>query len=141
MDAPGKVYLNSPLSRRQNPDLERADGRTKDHAAFSPGNAASSVTIANLRPALWSSAPVAIKSTRKDKSPKREELTSRKDKSSKREELTRKKSQIEGSCHVFPGKRCIILVKANFSPVLRNAAPVATKAVRAFQDPVCSSCV
>jgi len=33
-------------------DLERVDGWTKDHAAFSLGNTASSVTIANLRPAL-----------------------------------------------------------------------------------------
>ena len=44
-------------------DLERADGRTKDHASFSPGNAASSMTNANLSPALWSSASVAIKTT------------------------------------------------------------------------------
>jgi len=44
--------------------LERcADGRTKNHASFSPGNAASSMTNANLSPALWSSASVAINTT------------------------------------------------------------------------------
>ena len=114
MDAPGKVCFNSPLLRRPTLiiDLERADGRTKDHAAFSPGNAASSVTIANLRPALWSSAPVAIKSIRKDKSSKREELI--------RSANGTKKSQIEGSCLVFPGKLCIILVKENPHPVLMS---------------------
>jgi len=44
------------------------------------------------------------------------------------------KSQIERSCRVFRGKRCIILVKANPRPVpsLRNTAPVANTAVRAF---------
>ena len=66
MNTPGKVCFNSLLENRDHRPLERADGRTKDLAAFSPGNAASSVTIANLRPALWSSAPVVIKSTLKE---------------------------------------------------------------------------
>jgi len=106
-------------------DLERADGRrTKDHAAFSPGNDASSVTTANLRPALWSLAPVSIKSTRKDKTSKREDLTRTAGKKK------RKKSQIEGSCRVFPGKRYIILVKLNPRLVLMNTAPVATRTKR-----------
>jgi len=65
----------SRAGKTQTIDLERADGRTKDHAVFSPGDAASSMTIENLRPALWSWAPVAIKSTRKDKLSKRGELT------------------------------------------------------------------
>ena len=92
-------------------DLEKSDGQTIDHAAFSPTIAASSVTIANLRAALWSSAPVAIKSTRK----------------AKRDELTRtakKPNRRIMSC--FPGKRYIMLVKANPRPCLRNTAPVAT---------------
>jgi len=106
--------------KTQNIDLERADGRTKDHAAFPPGNAASSVTIANLRPALWS-------------------LMRSSCRQAQRVFGGRRKSHIQGTCRAFAGKCCIILVKANPRPDLRNTVPVATKAVRSFAGR--SSCV
>jgi len=46
------------------PARQKAEGRSKDHAAFSPGNAASSVTMANLRHAIWSAAPLEFKAGR-----------------------------------------------------------------------------
>ena len=119
--------VSTHCSRTGTIDLERADARTKDLAAFSPGNAASSVTIANLRPALWSSAAVTIKATQKDKS-------------SKREECSKDGRKAKSKNHVvfLPGKSASSLSKQ--IPVLlwgdKRPFPL-----RAFKDPVCSSCV
>ena len=112
--------FNSPLSRRQNQDHRPRKGGWPDEGSclVFPGKR-------RIIRRLQISAPLCGV---------RRQWQSRrlKNKSSKRKELTgmAEKSQIEGSCRGFPGKRCIIKVKANFRLVLMNTAPVATKVKR-----------
>jgi len=87
MNAPSKMCFNSPLSSRQTPDHRPRKGRWPDEGSWQIflGNAASSVTIANLRPALWSSTQKAIKA--KDKSSKRKECSKDSGKAKSKEQV------------------------------------------------------
>jgi len=131
MDAPGKVYFNSPLSRRPSPDHRPRKGGWPDEGSCRVFPGKHRIIRDHCK-----SPPRSVEFGASGNLGDSEGQVVR----ARRVLQGRRKSQIEGSCCVFPWKCCIIRGQSKVPSGSEEdgTVPVATKAARVLEDPVCS---